>query len=96
MAAVTVLSGQNLKKLQAFLEQDAREYSDDYNDLASDPYSKIFAWAQDPEHGGLPERSARGFADWISGAWNDWVEEPVKVKDLLDGAVTEWCGGRTF
>lgn len=96
MEAVTVLSGQSLEKLRKFLDEEAQQYSDAHNDLASDPYSKIFAWAQDPEHGGLPERSARGFADWLSNGWDDWCEEPIKVKDLLEGAVTQWCGGRTF
>lgn len=93
----TVLSGQALKRLQEFLGQKAQHYDDGYNDLASDPYSKIFSWAADPEHGGLPERSARGFADWLSGCWSDWTEEPeTTVKDVLEGAVSAWCGGRSF
>jgi hypothetical protein len=72
-------------------------YDDEYNDLASDPYSKILAWASDPEYGGLPERSARGFADWLSNVWADWTEEPDRtVKDILEGAVTDWCGGRVM
>jgi hypothetical protein len=93
---MTVLSEQSRNKLKAFLDEEARDYDDEYNPQAADPYSKIIAWAEDPELGGLPARSARGFADWISGCWSDWTEEPVTVKDVLEGAVTDWCGGRVM
>lgn len=91
-----VLSGQNLAKLKAFLAQPAIDYDADRG-TNPDPYAKILAWAQDPEHGGLPERSARGFADWLSNVWADWCEdENATVEQVLQGAVADWCGGRTF
>lgn len=91
------LSEKSKAALEKFLAEDARVYDDGYNNLASDPYSKIIAWAQDPEYGGLPERSARGFADWLSNEWANWTEEPDRtVKQILEGAVAEWCGGRSF
>ena len=91
-----VLSGRDLERLEKFLATDARHFDEEYNLGAADPYSKILAWAQEPDHGGLPERSARAFADWLSGVWADWTEEPITVKDVLEGAVTEWCGGRVM
>lgn len=92
-----VLSGQNLAKLKAFLAQPAADYDMDQNLHAPDPHAKILAWAEDPEHGGLPERSARGFADWLSNGWADWCEEDgTTVEAVLQGAVADWCGGRTF
>lgn len=49
-----------------------------------------------PDHGQLPAASGRAFAEWLNNEWNDWCEEPVKVKELLEGAVSNWCGGRSF
>jgi hypothetical protein len=83
--------------LKTFLAEDARAYDAGWNILASDPYSKILGWARDPEYGGLPEYAAYHFAQWLSNVWADWTEEPDRtVKDVLEGAVTDWCGGRTF
>lgn len=58
---------------------------------------RMLDWALDPEYGGLPPRSATAFADWLDTVWNNWTEEPeLTVKDVLEGAVTEWCGGRVM
>lgn len=93
---MSVLSGKNLERLREFLAAPAVDYDPDRG-TNPDPYNKIFAWARDPEHGGLPERSARAFADWLSNVWADWTDdEGVTVKAVLEGAVTDWCGGRTF
>lgn len=96
MEAVTVLSEKDQQRLKEFLAAPAVDYDPD-GALMKDPYNKALAWARDPEHGGLPLESARGFANWLSNCWADWTEDPeATVKDVLEGAVTEWCGGRTF
>lgn len=89
-----VLSGRALATLKAFLEQDAQDYNPEGPGFGL--YSKIQGWAEDPEYGGLSPASAQHFAQWLSDAWADWAEEPVRIKDVLEGAVTDWCGGRTF
>lgn len=91
-----VLNEKALARLKDFLDADARDFCDDYNPSAPDPFGRILDWALDPEYGGLPTQAARPFANWISNVWADWVEEPIKVKDLLDGAVTDFCGGRVM
>lgn len=93
---MSVLSGKNLERLREFLAEPACNYDPDRG-TNPDPYSKILAWARDPEHGGLPERSARAFAEWLSNVWAEWTDpEGVTVKEVLEGAVEAWCGGRTF
>lgn len=88
------LSEKGLKQLKTFLEEPARNYN---SDELRDPYSKVIAWAEDVDHGGLPPESARGFTNWISNVWDDWTEEDgVTVASVLDGAVTDWCGGRVM
>lgn len=80
--------GMDLKTKQ-LLDLPASETDVDWTDLLD--------WARDEEGGQLPRASARHFADWLNAAWNDWTEdEEATVKDVLEGAVTEWCGGRTF
>jgi hypothetical protein len=92
-----VLSEKAKAGLEKFLAEDARVYDDAYNDLASDPYSKILTWARDPEYGSLPEQAACPFANWLSNEWANWTEEPGRtVKEILEGAVSDFCGGRTF
>jgi len=60
-------------------------------------WSQINDWASDPDLGGLPTASARAFATWLNENWDDWTEnEEATVKDILEGAVTDWCGGRTM
>lgn len=59
----------------------------------------IREWAilMGPDQGKLPPPSARAFAEWLNVEWEDWTEEEdVKVQEILEGAVTEWCGGRGF
>jgi hypothetical protein len=91
-----VLSGRSLEVIQTFLAAPAQEYDPD-SLQAQDPYSKILSWALDPELGGLPRESAKAFANWLSNAWADWTEEPdTTVKDVLEGAVESWCGGRVM
>lgn len=45
----------------------------------------------------LPEESARPFAEWIYQAWGDFHsgEEIVTNRDVIYGALNDWCGGRT-
>jgi hypothetical protein len=91
-----VLSGRSLEVIQAFLRAPARDYDADHG-TNPDPYSKILSWALDPELGGLPRESAKAFASWLSNVWADWTEEPdTTVKDVLEGAVEDWCGGRVM
>lgn len=59
----------------------------------------IREWAisMQPEHGQLPGASGRAFAEWLNDGWNGWTEEEeVTVQKILEGAVSEWCGGRSF
>lgn len=59
----------------------------------------IREWAisMHPDHGQLPGASGRAFAEWLNDGWNGWTEEPeFTVQKILEGAVAEWCGGRTF
>jgi hypothetical protein len=89
---MTVLSAKSQERLNAFLKLPGREGGD-----APGFHAKIQAWALDPEHGGLPDLSGRSFANWLDNEWEQWTEEPERtVEDVLKGAVTQWCGGRTF
>jgi hypothetical protein len=54
----------------------------------------IRLWAVREDGGDLPPYSARYFADWLDRNLSDFEEGTVQ--DVLSGAVTEWCGGRTF
>lgn len=59
----------------------------------------IREWAisMQPDHGQLPGASGRAFAEWLNDEWNGWTEEEeVPVQKILEGAVSEWCGGRSF
>jgi hypothetical protein len=59
----------------------------------------ILEWAigMGPSEGQLPGASGRAFAAWLNAGWADWTEEEdVPVHKILEGAVTEWCGGRSF
>jgi hypothetical protein len=57
----------------------------------------IYDWATSENGGQLPGESARAFASWLDENWNEWTDdEESTVGSVLDGAVTEWCGGRTF
>lgn len=61
--------------------------------------SLIAEWARGtgPTEGQLPDVSGRDFASWLDHMWEDWTEEPeVPVQKILEGAVSEWCGGRSF
>lgn len=61
--------------------------------------SLIREWAigMEPDQGGLPGASGRAFAEWLNDGWNGWTEEEdVPVQKILEGAVAEWCGGRSF
>lgn len=60
-------------------------------------WSDIQDWASEPGGGSLPDESARAFATWLNEVWDDYTEDATStVKDVLEGAVTQWCGGRTF
>lgn len=59
----------------------------------------IHEWAisMQPDHGQLPGASGRAFAEWLNHEWDGWTEEEeVPVQKILEGAVAEWCGGRSF
>lgn len=95
---MSVLSEQNRARLKGFLAEPASRYDVDTLE-GVDPYSKIHAWALDPELGGLPPYAARHFANWLAGAWSDFLEPEhpdAPVKDVLDGAMSDWTGGRVM
>ena len=96
------LSEKGLKRptLKAFLAMPCGEV-----DLESDnPFgnyleSLIAEWARGTgaTEGQLPDVSGRDFASWLDHVWENWTEEPeVSVQKILEGAVSEWCGGRSF
>lgn len=89
------LKGRALENLKKFLDADAEDFNADAP-RGRDPYNHILGWANDPEYGGLPSYSARPFANWLSNEWANWTEEPITVKEVLEGAVVHWCGGRTM
>lgn len=82
----SVLSGRALDNLKSWLTLPVGNVPDNY--------SKIMDWAADPDHGGLPRASARAFANWLTDNWYDWADNEGTVEDVLEGAVTDWCGGR--
>lgn len=60
-------------------------------------WSMIRSWADSEDGGQLPYESAGAFATWLNENWDDWTDdESATVKNVLEGAVTDWCGGRTF
>lgn len=63
---------------------------------AADPYHLILEWAESADHGALPRYSAQPFANWLNNVWGDWAEDPTSVKEILEGAMTDWCGGRAM
>lgn len=58
----------------------------------------IAQWAVAPDGGSLPRESADAFAVWLESAWDDFYEEgdEATVQQVLEGAVSDWCGGRTL
>lgn len=61
--------------------------------------SLIAEWStgKGPTEGQLPGVSGRAFAQWLDEGWDNWTEEPeVLVQKILEGAVSDWCGGRSF
>lgn len=90
-----VLSGNQLKALKEFLALPCGAVLDSPHE--PDLWRRIRDWAQDPEHGALPVQSAQPFTDWLNLMWEGWTEEPERtVGAVFEGAVTEWCGGRTL
>lgn len=62
-----------------------------------EPLIREWAIGMKPTEGQLPGVSAAAFASWLDHMWEDWTGEPERtVKDVLEGAVADWCGGRTF
>lgn len=47
----------------------------------------------------LPDYSARPFSYWLNAAWFAFTEEHrgglLTNRDVIHGAITDWCGGRT-
>jgi len=87
-------------KLADFLALPAAQYSLENPD-GWDPYTWALAWAQDADGGQLPRESAQPFANWIHNVWDDFLGEDeendgVTTRKILEGAVEQWCGGRTF
>lgn len=45
----------------------------------------------------LPHASALAFADWVYDVWYDFNEDGNFTNgQVIEAAVTEWCGGRTL
>lgn len=87
-----VLSGKAMENMKVFLGKTAAQ-------AGEDPRLRRFIldWALDPELGSLPGMSGRAFTNWLDICWEDWAADPeATVKSVLEGAVSDWCGGRTF
>jgi hypothetical protein len=83
--------------LKEFLAMKASEVLELPVQLQMDDLIREWAIGQQPDQGQLPGRSASAFATWLDQSWEDWSDdEDATVKDILSGAVTEWCGGRSF
>ena len=56
--------------------------------------SEILAWATSDQGGGLPSVSARPFAAWLDGMWNQYSDESGTQtnEDVLKGALSFWTG----
>jgi len=77
-------------------EQDRLKESAQAQKGGNKLFHLIRAWALSEDGGALPEYSARPFAGWLFNVWENWTEEPeTTVGDVLKGAVSDWCGGRT-
>jgi hypothetical protein len=67
----------------------------DLADFESDAfgYFEMLKWATSDE-GGLPDVSARPFAAWLDGSWNDFDDGfgTLTNEDILKGAVAFWTG----
>lgn len=84
--------------LKTFLAMPCGEVMDDLS-VSLNMESLIAEWARGtgPTEGQLPDVSGRDFASWLDHVWENWTEEgEVPVQKILEGAVTEWCGGRSF
>jgi hypothetical protein len=84
--------------LKAFLAMPCGEVLDDLS-VSLTMESLIAEWAVSmlPDQGQLPSVPGRDFASWLDHVWEDWTGEPeVPVQKILEGAVSEWCGGRSF
>lgn len=45
----------------------------------------------------LPDYSAVPFAAWINESWFQYSEpETLTNKEVIDGALMDWCGGRSL
>ncbi len=88
----TARSEKNQKILKDFLALPAQDAPE-----CPGFHGKIQAWALDSEQGSLPDLSGRSFANWIVHVWDDWADDPeTTALGVLQGAVADWCGGRTF
>lgn len=78
-------------KMPGVLKQTAVSVADEIEAL------DIIEWARDGDLGSLPDASARAFGRWLDANWGEWTEDlEATVKDVLEGAVVDWCGGRTL
>lgn len=49
------------------------------------------------DHSGLPFESANPFSNWIYDTWYDFNEDGTLTNgQVIEGAITHWCGGRTL
>jgi hypothetical protein len=84
--------------LKAFLAMPCGEVLEDLS-VSLTMESLIAEWAtgKGSTEGQLPDVSGRDFASWLDHVWETWTEEPeVPVQKILEGAVSDWCGGRSF
>lgn len=81
-----------------FLTMPCGEVLEDFR-VSLDIGERVYEWAVGTAEteGQLPRASAAAFAQWMDDDWANWTDEPeVLVQKILEGAVSDWCGGRTF
>lgn len=75
------------------------------NDSSEDEYregvqivdsSMIYAYVVSENE--LPPQSARPFSEWMHSVWFEFATEGENMtnRDVLDGALEDWCGGRVM
>lgn len=85
------------------LNPDAWAVLGDDNDLdARDNTQEVDAdmiYAYILKENELPDYSARPFADWLDDEWCRYTDDPqgglLTNRNVIYGALIDWCGGRT-
>lgn len=60
------------------------------------PVTRVMIREYVVERNELPDYSAWPFADRLNSVWFEYAEDPELTNgDVIEGALVDWCGGRT-